>query len=77
LVKGSANTTNSSIPASFFRKQEGFFNAPFLRDSGVSTPTVGKPIRGNSCVIELTSPTPSNYVTLLMLKYTYNESKIN
>ena len=77
LVKGSANTTNSSIPASFFRKQEGFFNAPFLRDSGVSTPTVGRPIRGNYCIVELTSPTPSNYVTLLMLKYTYNESKIN
>ena len=77
LVKGSANTTNSAIPASFFRKQEGFYNAPFLRDSGVSTPTVGKPIRGNYCIVELTSPTPSNYVTLLMLKYTYNESKIN
>jgi hypothetical protein len=77
LVKGSSNTTNSSIPSSFFRKQEGFFNAPFLRDSSVSTPTLGKPIRGNSCVLELTSPTPSNYVTLLMLKYTYNESKIN
>lgn len=77
LVKGSANTTNSAIPASFFRKQEGFYNAPFLRDSGVSTPTVGKPIRGNYAIVELTSPTPSNYVTLLMLKYTYNESKIN
>ena len=77
LVRGSANTVDSSIPASFFRKQEGFYNAPFLRDGGIATPTVGRPIRGNSCVIELTSPTPSNYVTLLMLKYTYNESKIN
>jgi hypothetical protein len=77
LVRGSANTVDSSIPASFFRKQEGFYNAPFLRDGGIATPTVGRPIRGNSCVVELTSPTPSNYVTLLMLKYTYNESKIN
>ena len=77
LVKGSANTTNSSIPSTYFRNQEGFFNAPFLRDGGVSTPTSGKPIRGNYCLVELSALTPSNYVTLLVLKYGYNESKIN
>jgi hypothetical protein len=76
-VKGSANATASSIPYTYFRNQEGFFNAPFLRDGGVSTPTVGKPIRGNYCILELKANTPSNYVTLLILKYGYNESKIN
>jgi len=76
-VKGAANVLDSSIPYSFFRNQEGFFNAPFLRDSGAATPTTGKPIRGNWCIMELKALTPSNYVTLLMLKYGYNESKIN
>lgn len=76
-VKGSANVMDSSIPYSFFRNQEGFYNAPFLRDSGAATPTTGKPIRGNWCVMELKALTPANYVTLLILKYGYNESKIN
>jgi len=76
-VKGSANVVDSSIPYTYFRNQEGFYNAPFLRDSGAATPTTGKPIRGNWCIIELKSLTPSNYVTLLVLKYGYNESKIN
>lgn len=76
-VKGSANTLDSSIPYNFFRQQEGFFNAPFLRDSGAATPTTGKPIRGNWCILELKALTPSNFVTLLILKYGYNESKIN
>lgn len=77
LVRGSANTTDSSIPSSYFRNQEGSFNAPFLRASSISTPTTGKPIRGNYCLTELTALAPSNYVTLLVLKYGYNESKIN
>jgi hypothetical protein len=76
-VKGAANINDSSIPYNFFRQQEGFFNAPFLRDSGAATPTTGKPIRGNWCILELKALTPANYVTLLMLKYGYNESKIN
>lgn len=76
-VKGSANTVDSSIPYTYFRNQEGFFNAPFLRDSGAATPTTGKPIRGNWCIMDLKALTPANYVTLLMLKYGYNESKIN
>lgn len=76
-VKGSANATDSSIPYTYFRNQEGFFNAPFLRDGGVATPTIGKPIRGNYCILQLKANSPSNYVTLLMLKYGYNESKIN
>lgn len=76
-VKGAANVLDSSIPYSYFRNQEGFFNAPFLRDSGAATPTTGKPIRGNWCIVELKALTPANYVTLLMLKYGYNESKIN
>lgn len=76
-VKGAANATDSSIPFNYFRNQEGFFNAPFLRDGGAATPTVGKPIRGNYCILQLKANTPSNYVTLLMLKYGYNESKIN
>ena len=76
-VKGSANALDSSIPSTYFRKQEGFYNAPFLRDSGAATPTIGKPIRGNWCILELKALTPANYVTLLMLKYGYNESKIN
>ena len=76
-VKGAANATASSIPFNYFRNQEGFFNAPFLRDGGVETPTVGKPIRGNYCILQLKANSPSNYVTLLMLKYGYNESKIN
>jgi len=76
-VKGAANTVDSSIPYTYFRNQEGFFNAPFLRDSGAATPTTGKPIRGNWCILEIKALSPANYVTLLMLKYGYNESKIN